>query len=919
MPVHFTCDLSSEPTPLPHFWEFCVGSGHATLALRADWQEQLRQCKADLGFQHVRFHGILDDDMGTLIDQSDELLYSFHAADQIFDFLRSIDMRPIVELSFMPLALSSGSQTVFHYGANVTPPADYSKWATLVSKLARHWIDRYGANEVSLWPIEVWNEPNMKSFWTGSKEDYFRLFSVTFEALKLVHPDLKIGGPVTAQNAWIGDFLDYCQKANISPDFVSTHTYPTDAMGSPGDDTKKTLAASHLGILTERAKEVRDLVGDKPLYYTEWSTSSNPRDELHDDAYAAAYIVHAMLTMGDLVDAYSYWTFSDIFEENYMPSKPFQGGFGLMTLQGVPKPAYRAYELLHALGAERLSVDGSHATVSVWATRSDDAIDLVIVNLALPEHDIKAETVSIELFGAPSLGSATARRIDAEHANPKARWRMQGEPRYPTDAEVAAMIDASRMRPEGVALERHGGSHRLELTVQPQSVTAIRVALDAKVSSSPVQGPTTTKAVFGPDEMALLGDLQSAAFGYFTRYADPTTGLVADSSKEGSSGSIAATGFALSCYPVAVEHGWMSRADAAETVLRTLSFFAESRQGPEADATGYKGFYYHFLHMTTGQRANDCELSTIDTAILMAGIVVAEQYFNGRTETEEKIVALASMLCDRVDWQWALTDDDEIQESWKPESGFVPADWVGYTEAQLLYVIGAGSPTHPLPRRSYERDAADFHWSRNSGLDWIEAAPLFIHLFPQAWIDLRGLDDGFVGKGGIDYFENTRRAIAVQQGYAHLNPKSFEGYGSGIWGLSACEGPDSEHVSRDGRVLKGLGYAARGVPGGPDDGTLVPWAAATCVAHRPVDALSDLRVVLATYPEVLSEGRFLGAFNPSLDGQSAAGWVAPASFGIDQGLVVMMIENATTGFIWNLTRNAKVIRRGLTNLNFKRS
>ncbi|MEO8810011.1 MAG: glycosyl hydrolase family 39, partial [Rhodanobacter sp.] len=231
MPTRFTCDFSAKPEPLPHFWEHCVGSGHATLALRADWQAQLKQCREELGFRHVRFHGLLDDDMNTVIDQGNELIYSFHNADQIYDFLRSIDMRPIVELSFMPSALSSGDKTTFHYKANVTPPADYDQWATLVSKAASHWIDRYGAKEVSLWPMEVWNEPNMKSFWTGSQEDYFRLFEITHKALKHVHADLTVGGPVTAQNAWIDEFLEYCSNAGVPPDFISTHTYPTDARG----------------------------------------------------------------------------------------------------------------------------------------------------------------------------------------------------------------------------------------------------------------------------------------------------------------------------------------------------------------------------------------------------------------------------------------------------------------------------------------------------------------------------------------------------------------------------------------------------------------------------------------------------------------------------------------------------------------
>lgn len=475
MATRFTCDFSDTPEFMTHFWEHCVGSGHATLALRADWQAQLKQCRHELGFRHVRFHGILDDDMGTLEDESDELLYSFHNADQIFDFLRSIDMRPIVELSFMPSALSSGDQTVFHYKANVTPPADYGKWATLISRLASHWIDRYGAEEVSLWPMEVWNEPNLKSFWTGSKDDYFRLFETTHKALKHVHADLQVGGPVTANNAWIDEFIEYCVKADVPPDFISTHTYPTDALGEPGDDTETALSKGDLGILRKQAEEVRNQAGERPLYYTEWSTSSNPRDELHDDPYAAAYIVYAILNMGELVDAYSYWTFSDIFEENYFPSKPFHGGFGLMNIHGIPKPAYRAYEILHRLGDQKLPVKGDHGTVSVWVVRGEGIATIVIVNLALPLHPIESETVSLELFGVTAVESARVHRIDADHANAKAKWKIQGEPRYPSHDEVRAMIDASQLQAETIGAKTSNNVVTFDITVQPQSVTTLEL------------------------------------------------------------------------------------------------------------------------------------------------------------------------------------------------------------------------------------------------------------------------------------------------------------------------------------------------------------------------------------------------------------------------------------------------------------
>jgi hypothetical protein len=414
----------------------------------------------------------------------------------------------------------------------------------------------------------------------------------------------------------------------------------------------------------------------------------------------------------------------------------------------------------------------------------------------------------------------------------------------------------------------------------------------------------------------LLEKLQSDAFRYFSENSSPETGLIADSSKAGSAASIAATGFALSCYPVAAERGWLSRKQAVDVTLKTLRFFHDSRQSKDAKATGYKGFYYHFLDMQSGKRAEDCELSTIDTAMLLSGVLVASEYFDRKSTGEKEIRSLSKALIERVDWTWTL-DGDEVNHSWKPSDGFRKADWDGYTEALMMYLLGAASTSYPIPREVYERAAEDYKWHHNAGLEWIHATPLFIHLFPQAWLDLRGLHDGFVSKhADIDYAENTRRAIQVQRDYAKLNPHNFAGYGSDIWGLSACMGPEGKLKMRNGQTGKFLGYAARGVTQGPDDGTLVPWAAATCMAHAPEAALAGVQAMLKAYPRALSGGQFIGGINPSLPGEGPEGWLAPACFGLDQGLVIMMIENARTGLLWELTRNSAVVKRGLKKLGF---
>ncbi|HEX6383909.1 MAG TPA: beta-xylosidase, partial [Anaerolineae bacterium] len=419
----FTCDLSQTGTQLTHFWEHTVGSGHAPLALRTDWQAQLLKCHRELGFQHVRFHGLLSEPMGTLIRHADELLYSFFNADQIMDYLLSIGMKPFVELSFMPRAIASGDKTVFRYASNVTPPKDYGQWATLVRKLVSHWVDRYGLAEVSQWFFEVWNEPNIEHFWTGTQEDYFKLYRHTAETIKGVDASLKVGGPATAQNEWLEPFLDFCRKHDLPADFITTHYYPTDAFGKVGAPTEKKLADASPDVMQQRAEEARRQVDSRPLYYTEWNIASNPRHHLHDEPFAAAFATHIIMSVAGLVEGYSYWTFSDIFEENYFPSEPFHGGFGLLNLHGIPKPVYRAFELLHRLGTEMLAVAGSHETVETWVVRKENSATVLLINDAQPRHSIQTELVQIQLNSAPRPRTVYVERIDDEHANPRRLWQ----------------------------------------------------------------------------------------------------------------------------------------------------------------------------------------------------------------------------------------------------------------------------------------------------------------------------------------------------------------------------------------------------------------------------------------------------------------------------------------------------------------
>lgn len=495
-PTDFHCNLESGSAPLRHPWRHCIGSGHATLALRSDWQQQLTQARADLGFKYVRFHGLLDDDMGTLICQSNQFVFSFFNIDRIFDFLLSIGMKPIVELGFMPSTLSSGGDIVFHYKGNITPPKKQEDWGLLMTRLAQHWVDRYGIDEVAQWPMEVWNEPNLPAFWTGDQAAYFALYETTWKSMKAVSPRLQVGGPATAQNAWLPEFKAFCDASGCPPDFLTTHYYPTDAFGEIGADTATQLQHAPPGVMLQRAEEARQVAGDKPLYYTEWNITSNPRDELHDGSFCAALAVKIMMSVDDVVDAWSWWTFTDIFEENYMPSQPYHGGFGLMNLYGIPKPVYQGFELMQALGERHWTVTGEHETVLCWAgegmlkaavpcAQPGSAVSdtqalpgaIVWINVAMPHHPITDESVRLAIphHGSKRVRAATVTRIDNTHANPRAAWQKAGSPDYLSGDLVKQLHAASRLQEEPQNVTADDAQTWVELMLPPQSMALVKL------------------------------------------------------------------------------------------------------------------------------------------------------------------------------------------------------------------------------------------------------------------------------------------------------------------------------------------------------------------------------------------------------------------------------------------------------------
>ena len=414
-----------------------------------------------------------------------------------------------------------------------------------------------------------------------------------------------------------------------------------------------------------------------------------------------------------------------------------------------------------------------------------------------------------------------------------------------------------------------------------------------------------------------LDQLQRAAFGYFLQAVNPANGLIADTSREHSPASIGVVGFALSAYPVAVKRGWMARADAVDRSLATLRFFHDSDQSGSPEATGYKGFYYHFLDMHTGARVWRSELSMIDTALLIAGALTAGRYFTENSADEIQLRELVDVLYRRVDWHWAQNTGTTINHGWKPESGFLHYCWDGYSEAIVLYVLAVGSPTHPIERDCYEAWTATYQWEHLYGYDVLYAGPLFVHQFSHAWIDFRGIQDRVMREKRCDYFENSRRATEVQREYARRNPHSFDGYDEHCWGLTACDGPSNQlpELAHERRRL--FGYAARGVPYGPDDGTLGGWAAVASLPFAPEVALCAARNMLQRYPEMLSAQRYTSSVNPTLASADGGAWVSAGHFGLDQGIVVMMIENHRTQLIWRLMRSCRYVATGLRRAGFR--
>jgi len=429
-------------------------------------------------------------------------------------------------------------------------------------------------------------------------------------------------------------------------------------------------------------------------------------------------------------------------------------------------------------------------------------------------------------------------------------------------------------------------------------------------------------------------ELQRRTFDWFVRVTDRDRGLTPDRWPTKSFSSVAAIGFALTCWPVGVERGWMTREEARFRTLNTVRFFHDAPQGPDARGmTGHKGFFYHFLDMDTGHRFGTTELSTVDTALLMGGMLFAARFFDRDDPQEAELRRLTQAIYERIEWDWAVVRPDRITMGWHPETGFIEADWHVYNEGMLVLLLAMGSPTHSVPATVWDEwcGVYDRSWTDAWGPVHLHFAPLFGHQYSHLFIDFRGIRDAWMRAksaeiGAFDYFENSCRAVQAQRKYAADNPGGWAGYSAAVWGLTACDGPGDFVQVVDGREREFFSYSARG-PGERDDGTIAPTAAMASYPFAPLEVTACLKAMKDRYgAAIYGEWGFLDAFNPTLKDRDGpllhgrilpgVGWVDGDYLGIDQGPIVTMIENGRSDLVWRYMRTEPNLRRGLERAGF---
>jgi xylan 1,4-beta-xylosidase len=467
-------DVRAKGEPFPHFWEQMFGSGRAILALRENYRNDLREVKSVTDFKYVRFHAIFHDEVGVYDeDASGKPIYNFSYVDQIYDGLLKQGVRPFVELSFMPKKLAAENDLhPFWYKPNVSPPKDYNLWGELIEQFAKHLIARYGIAEVSQWYFEVWNEPNL-DFWAGvpKEQTYYHLYDTTARALKKVSPQLRVGGPATAQAAWADRFIQHTMENNVPVDFVSSHVY--------GNDSAKDVFGSEEQIprtqmVCRAVKKVHDQIlasarPQLPLIWTEYNASYMNETAVTDSIYMGPWMADTIRQCDGLADMMSYWTLSDVFEEQGVVKRPFYGGYGLIAEDALPKPAFNAFKMLHHLGDVRIPESADDILVT---RRKDGSLVLALWNLGAPGASGEPKDVNLQFDSLTGNHRAAVYRLDAEHGSITSAYLAMGSPAYPTPTQIQSLKTAAQLPdPESMTI-RNG---RLALHLAPKALIVIEI------------------------------------------------------------------------------------------------------------------------------------------------------------------------------------------------------------------------------------------------------------------------------------------------------------------------------------------------------------------------------------------------------------------------------------------------------------
>ena len=470
-----TIDAHAAAKPFPHFWEQMFGSGRAVLTMRESYREDLRQVKQITDFRYVRFHAIFHDEVGVYTeDRQGNPVYNFDYVDQIYDGLLANGVKPFVELSFMPKLLAARlDYHPFWYKPIVSPPADYAKWNALVRAFAQHLVDRYGIDEVSNWYFEVWNEPNI-DFWTGrpAQQTYFELYDNTARTLKTVSQRIRVGGPATAQAAWVGDIIAHATKEQVPLDFVSTHAYGNDTAmdilghAAPDIPPHQMLAAAIDKVHAQIAASARP---DIPLIWSEFNATYMSEREITDSVYMGPWLAKTISEADGKVSMMSYWTFSDVFEEQGVIRAPFFGGFGLIAIDHLPKPAFNVFRLLHTLGDERLAEKADDVLVT---KKKDGTLVLAAWNLAEPGVSAPSKSITFTVQGVKGNASLRISRVDHEHGDVLAAYDKMGAPTYPSQAQLRQLREVEQAAAPQVE-HLHGGSFTLEVPAQGLAVVEL--------------------------------------------------------------------------------------------------------------------------------------------------------------------------------------------------------------------------------------------------------------------------------------------------------------------------------------------------------------------------------------------------------------------------------------------------------------